>query len=307
VPRAALSKIFDALKEAELAAQSRSASAEQGPSSLGAKLLVLTSGSAANTNASPVASVADAPSSAPAVARSAPHAWKRPLLWFALGVTLTAAGGSIAYRHAVGGRGQREVAASISAADQEQKLASVPEPEAKLSQSRAALSHLAPPPAIPAPIPSPKVPSSGSSADPQPPEATEPESRSSQPRGTRPHLVPSQAAPVPIVPASTPAPRAASAASSAGPQPSDAAVAALPESSPGFVLQVATMRNEENANALTNVLHQRNFAAFVSPRSSKLQYIVLVGVYADSDSARKVKSALEGQGLQAILTRWSPE
>jgi cell division septation protein DedD len=270
VRRAALSKIFDALKEAELAAQSRSAPAGPGLSSLGAKLLVLTSGPTANANATSTASASGTTNATRIGERRAPFAWKHPLLWFALGVTLTATAGLTIYRHGVGSRPHPQPAASTSVANPEQKPTREQQAESKSE------SGLRPEPKL--------------------------ESKSSQPRATRPQPVPSEAVPAPVT-----SPQVASAASGDDAQPSDAVLPALPESSRGFVLQVATMRNEENADALTNVLHQRNFAAFVSRRGSRPQYSVLVGVYADSDTAHRAKDELERQGLTAIFLRWSPE
>jgi len=76
---------------------------------------------------------------------------------------------------------------------------------------------------------------------------------------------------------------------------------------PGFVLQVAAIKHEDNADALAETLHQRNLAAFVFKRGADPFYRVAIGVYSDADSAVRVKDELERQGFKAILRRWIPE
>jgi SPOR domain len=76
---------------------------------------------------------------------------------------------------------------------------------------------------------------------------------------------------------------------------------------PGFVLQVAAMKHEDNADALAETLHQRNFPAFVFKRGAGPFYRVTIGVYGDADSAVRIKDELERQGFKAILRRWLPE
>ena len=76
---------------------------------------------------------------------------------------------------------------------------------------------------------------------------------------------------------------------------------------PGFVLQVAAMKHEDNAETLAETLHQRNFPAFVFRRGAGPFYRVAIGVYGDADSAARVKDELERQGFKVILRRWLPE
>jgi hypothetical protein len=76
---------------------------------------------------------------------------------------------------------------------------------------------------------------------------------------------------------------------------------------PGFVLQVAAMKHEDNANALAETLRQSNFPAFVFKRGADPFYRVAVGVYGDADSTVRVKDDLERQGFKAIRRRWTPE
>jgi sporulation related protein len=90
-------------------------------------------------------------------------------------------------------------------------------------------------------------------------------------------------------------------------QPASALPAALSSNLPGFMLQVAAMKHEENALALSETLHQNNFPVFVFKRGAGPFYLVAVGVYGDADSALRVKDELERQGFKAFLRRWTPE
>jgi SPOR domain len=83
--------------------------------------------------------------------------------------------------------------------------------------------------------------------------------------------------------------------------------ATLPSDVPGFVLQVAAMKHEDNAEALERTLHQKNFPAFVFKRGAGTLYQVAIGVYGDSVSAVRVKDELEKQGFEAVLKRWLPD
>ncbi|HEV3483061.1 MAG TPA: SPOR domain-containing protein [Candidatus Acidoferrales bacterium] len=80
----------------------------------------------------------------------------------------------------------------------------------------------------------------------------------------------------------------------------------LPLDVPGFVLQVAAMKHEDNADALARTLQKRNFPAFVFKRGANPFYRVAVGAYGDPSSAVRVKDQLKAQGFRAILKRWSP-
>ena len=76
---------------------------------------------------------------------------------------------------------------------------------------------------------------------------------------------------------------------------------------PGFVLQVAAMKHESNADALAQTLQQMNFPSFVYQRGGDPFHRVAVGVYGSADSAVRVKDELERKGFEAILTPWLPE
>jgi cell division septation protein DedD len=78
---------------------------------------------------------------------------------------------------------------------------------------------------------------------------------------------------------------------------------------PGVVLQVGAMTEENNADALAEILQKRNFPAFVFKRGGDRFYKVAVGPYngADADSTAKVKTDLEKLGFTPILKPWLPE
>jgi cell division septation protein DedD len=97
--------------------------------------------------------------------------------------------------------------------------------------------------------------------------------------------------------ARTPQP-AFSASSSAAPSPNRK----LTLHRPAYVLQVAAMIHEENANALAALLRQENFPAFVVKPSTKRFYQVLVGPYNSADAATEVKNDLEKRGFKVIRT-----
>jgi septal ring-binding cell division protein DamX len=82
--------------------------------------------------------------------------------------------------------------------------------------------------------------------------------------------------------------------------------ATLSSGLPGFVLQVAVMKHEDNADALADTLYRRNFPAFVFRRGADPFYRVVVGVYGDAVSAGRTKDELEKQGFKTILRPWSP-
>jgi SPOR domain/PilZ domain len=83
--------------------------------------------------------------------------------------------------------------------------------------------------------------------------------------------------------------------------------ATLSLNNPGFVLQVAAMEHEDNADALSNSLQEKHFPAFVFKRSSERLYKVAVGSYPDADSAAAAQRELEKHGFTAIILRWSPQ
>jgi hypothetical protein len=91
---------------------------------------------------------------------------------------------------------------------------------------------------------------------------------------------------------------------------SSAILAANPEPSvglPSFVLQVAAMVHEENADAFAESLRQRNFPAFVYKCPTDRFHLVVVGPYNSMDTALRAKNELEKWGFKAIRTEWKPQ
>jgi hypothetical protein len=76
---------------------------------------------------------------------------------------------------------------------------------------------------------------------------------------------------------------------------------------PGFVLQVAAMSQEDNADALAASLNRKQFPAFTYRRSNDRFYKVAVGPYPDLSSSNQVKYELQRENYEALLRRWSPE
>jgi hypothetical protein len=76
---------------------------------------------------------------------------------------------------------------------------------------------------------------------------------------------------------------------------------------PGFVLQVATMSQEDNADALAVALNRKKFPAFVYRRENDRFYKVAVGPYPDVPSSDQIKSQLQRENYEALLRRWTPE
>ncbi|HWF38494.1 MAG TPA: SPOR domain-containing protein [Candidatus Acidoferrales bacterium] len=68
----------------------------------------------------------------------------------------------------------------------------------------------------------------------------------------------------------------------------------------GFVLQVAAIKNENNAIALASQLAQKQFPAFVVKSPGSDLYRVLVGPYGDSDTTAKAEVDLKKDGFPSI-------
>jgi len=71
-----------------------------------------------------------------------------------------------------------------------------------------------------------------------------------------------------------------------------------------YVLQVASMSHEENANALADSLRQMNFPAFVLKMHTERFHHVFVGPYNSADAATRVKDDLEKRGFHVIRREW---
>jgi septal ring-binding cell division protein DamX len=118
-------------------------------------------------------------------------------------------------------------------------------------------------------------------------------------RSTHSRARPPQAAapPVQTLVPSSPAPPS--------PKPLLPATASIGE--PGFVLQVAAMQNETNADGLSASLNKQNFSAFVFKRNTDRLYRVVVGPFPKQELAQQKQRELEAHGFKPLLKRWSPE
>ncbi len=67
------------------------------------------------------------------------------------------------------------------------------------------------------------------------------------------------------------------------------------------ILQVAALKNLEDARHLAARLKRKHYAAFVVPPSSDTYYRVQVGPFADGRAAEAVRKKLEQDGFQAIV------
>jgi septal ring-binding cell division protein DamX len=74
----------------------------------------------------------------------------------------------------------------------------------------------------------------------------------------------------------------------------------------GFVLQVAAIKNENNAIALASQLAQKQFPAFVAQSPGSDLYRVLVGPYGDSDTTAKAEADLRREGFSSIRQKNAP-
>jgi cell division septation protein DedD len=67
------------------------------------------------------------------------------------------------------------------------------------------------------------------------------------------------------------------------------------------------MKQERNADALSNSLKQRGFPVIVFRHTTDPFYRVVVGPYPDMSSAVRVKNELKAQNFEGIVRRWVPE
>jgi cell division septation protein DedD len=73
---------------------------------------------------------------------------------------------------------------------------------------------------------------------------------------------------------------------------------------PAFVLQVAAMLHQENANALKTTLRNSNFPAFVTKLPTEKFHHVLVGPFNSASAAMEAQTKLEQLGYKPIRTEW---
>lgn len=75
----------------------------------------------------------------------------------------------------------------------------------------------------------------------------------------------------------------------------------------GFVLQVAAMKSEANADLLSTKLQNRKFSAFVFKRSSDHFHRVVVGPFRRENQALEAQRELKAEGFKSLVRPWSPE
>ena len=110
---------------------------------------------------------------------------------------------------------------------------------------------------------------------------------------------PAMAKPSQPVSTKTPAARPAARLSSSSPYASAGTTS-------GFALQVAAFVHRENADALAESLRGQDFPVFLSRGSTDRLYKILVGPYADLDSAIHAQSELKKQNFEVIRLKWNP-
>jgi SPOR domain len=72
---------------------------------------------------------------------------------------------------------------------------------------------------------------------------------------------------------------------------------------PGFVLQVAAMEKETNADALCEALRQEGFSAFVFRLASDRFYRVAVGPFSQEPPS-EIRHQLKAKGLKPFVRSW---
>lgn len=77
-------------------------------------------------------------------------------------------------------------------------------------------------------------------------------------------------------------------------------------SASSFVLQVAAIKNENNAITLASQLSQKQFPAFVVNSPGSDLYRVLVGPYSDTDAAVRAEADLRREGFSSIRQKNTP-
>lgn len=111
----------------------------------------------------------------------------------------------------------------------------------------------------------------------------------------------------PAAPADSRSMNGDSESSAANSSPSAVTPSIAPLDTPGFILQIAAMSLEHNADSLSETLQKQDIPAFVFKRGADRLYKVAAGSFPDADSAAVIKHKLETQGFAPILKRWSPQ
>jgi septal ring-binding cell division protein DamX len=103
-----------------------------------------------------------------------------------------------------------------------------------------------------------------------------------------------------------PAPASQAIKSSPAPNTTDPAPAKPAPATAKFALQLAAMKQEENANQLAQSLRSLKYPALVFKRPGDPFYRVIVGPYPNPQSAHSAKATLEKQSYPSILQPWKP-
>jgi cell division septation protein DedD len=70
------------------------------------------------------------------------------------------------------------------------------------------------------------------------------------------------------------------------------------------ILQVATMRHKENAEALSSVLRSKGFPVLIFQPDSGYFFVVVAGPFSGTNSLNTARAALKEQGFEAIARPW---
>jgi cell division septation protein DedD len=108
-----------------------------------------------------------------------------------------------------------------------------------------------------------------------------------------------QLTPPAAAPAETPAPAPAPAAKAHPPAPASVA----PTTAPGFAVQVAAVTKPQDAQALVDALHHKQYPAFVTTAAGDRLLHVQVGPYTDLKDAEAMKTRLAADGYNPIVKK----
>jgi len=89
------------------------------------------------------------------------------------------------------------------------------------------------------------------------------------------------------------------------PPPAEAHPAKDPMLGPGFILQVAAMKDEANANAVLKALREENFPVFVFRVATDHLYRVAVGPFKGRPPGN-IRDRLRAKGLEPFSRPWPP-
>lgn len=105
-------------------------------------------------------------------------------------------------------------------------------------------------------------------------------------------------------PAAAPADQSAQAAAAPTPKPKSVAPArAVPSVASGFTVQVAAVTRSQDADALVDALHHKQYPAFVTTTGSDKLLHVQVGPFSDVKDAEAMKARLAADGYKPILKK----